>query len=236
MILKWLVRIFLIFLFVVLALFLLAAALPVPVDPELPREQWGVGASSVEPSFSGLQRAFPPTNEPAENPTTAEKVALGRLLFFDPVLSTGNDIACATCHHPDYGFADGLPLAIGRGGAGVGPERQGDVVLARNTPSLWNVAYRRHLFWDGRETSLEEQVLVPLTHADEMGAADTEELVSELEAIDAYGEHFANAFGDETVTLERVQQALAAFQRSLITVDLSFRRNPLLRVPRGAYL
>ncbi|MDX1686984.1 MAG: parallel beta-helix domain-containing protein [Candidatus Promineifilaceae bacterium] len=222
-VLKWLLRVAALLLLVVVVLFIVAAASPVPADPELPPEEWGTGASSVEPSYSGLEREFPPTNEPAGNPTTPEKAELGRLLFFDPILSAEDDLSCAHCHHPDYGFADGLPVARGRGGEGSGPRRQGGVELERNTPSLWNVAFRRFLFWDGREESLEEQTLVPLTHADEMGVADTDDLLSELAAIPEYEAGFADVF-DDGLTLENVKRALASFERTLISDDSPFDR------------
>jgi parallel beta-helix repeat protein len=171
-----------------------------------------------------LQREFPPLNQPADNPTTPDKVALGRLLFFDPVLSANDDIACATCHHPDYGFADGLPRGIGAGGTGAGPVRTGGASLARNVPGLWNVGYAKYLFWDGRVESLEEQVLTPLTHADEM-AADPDALVAELRATPEYAERFDAAFGDsDAVTIENMQRALAAFERTLISDASPFDR------------
>lgn len=219
--LKWLLRAAALLLLVVVVLFIVAAASPIPADPDVPPAEWGTGASSVEPSYSGLERAFPPTNEPAANPTTPEKADLGRLLFFDPVLSDENDLSCAHCHHPDYGFADGLSVAVGRGAEGAGPNRRGGVELERNTPSLWNVAYRQFLFWDGREESLEEQALVPLTHADEMGSADTDALLSELAAIPEYQEQFDAVFEDG-LTLDNVKRALAAFQRTLISDDSPF--------------
>ncbi|HSM58268.1 MAG TPA: parallel beta-helix domain-containing protein [Candidatus Sulfomarinibacteraceae bacterium] len=220
---KWLPRLLVVLLLVPVLLFLVAGASAVPADPQLPPEEWGAGASSVEPSYSGLQREFPPTNEPADNPTTPEKVALGRLLFFDPVLSADDDMACATCHHPDYGFSDGLPSAVGRGGEGAGPRRDGGALLDRNTPGLWNVAYEQALFWDGRVDSLEEQALTPLTHDDEMAAADEDALLAELSAIPQYAEMFEAAF-DDGLTMLNLQRALAAFQRTLISDDSPFDR------------
>lgn len=220
---KWIWRLLLLLVVVVGGLFLLAGASAIPRDPQVPPEEWGAGASSVEPSYSGLQRAFPPINEPPDNPTTPQRAELGRLLFFDPALSGSDDIACATCHHPDYGFADGLPVALGRGAKGDGAQREGGVPLARNTPSLWNVGYESILFWDGREESLEEQVLFPLTHQDEMGAADTDALLAELSGIPGYVERFDAAF-DDGITLLNVQRALAAFQRTLISDNSPFDR------------
>ncbi len=223
MIRKWAFRVLIVVFLGVVVLFLVAGASAIPADPHMPPEEWGAGASSVEPSYSGLQRVFPPTNEPADNPTTPQKAELGRLLFFDPVFSQDNDISCATCHHPDYGFSDGLAAAVGRGGAGIGPERAGGVRLARNSPGLWNVAYNSILFWDGREDSLEDQSLVPLMHRDEMGAADEATLVAELNEIAEYRLLFDAAFEDG-LTLQNVQRALAAFQRTLISNNSPFDR------------
>lgn len=224
MVKRWLLRIGGVLLLLLVILFVIGAATPIPEDAPVPPEQpGGPGASSVEPSYSGLQRAFPPVNEPADNPTSEAKVELGRLLFFDPLLSANDDISCATCHHPDFGFSDGLPLAIGAEGTGAGHERSGGRQLSRNTPGLWNVAYSQRLFWDGRESSLEAQLMVPLTHVDEMGAGDTAQLVAELEAIEAYQSLFAEAF-DDGITVENLQRALAAFERSLISSDSPFDR------------
>jgi cytochrome c peroxidase len=222
---KWLLRLLLVLLGVLVLLAIVAAALPIPADVAVPQDERGAGASSVEPSYTGLQRAFPPLNEPADNPTTPEKAELGRLLFFDPVLSLNNDMACATCHHPDLSFTDGRSQAMGAGGSGVGPERSGGISLLRNTPSLWNVGYTQALFWDGRESSLEAQSLIPLAHADEMGADDSEAIVAELQTIPQYVALFNQAFGsDSALTMENVQRALAAFQRTLISDNSPFDR------------
>lgn len=222
---KWLLTFVLAMGGLVLLLFVIAVLMPIKSDPVLLPEEYGAGASSVEPSYSGLQREFPPSNEPDDNPQTAEKVQLGQMLFFDPILSNNNDISCATCHHPDYGFADGLPQAIGAGGSGVAVERTGEVKLARNTPSLWNVIYQESLFWDGREASLEAQSLVPLTHVDEM-ASELNAMVAEVQAIPAYVEAFAHAFGggEEAVAIneENISKALAAFQRTLSSQNSPF--------------
>lgn len=220
----WLIRLGVGVLVLILGYCGTTALMPVPHDP-VP-EVTGAGASSVEPSFSGLQREFPPLNEPPDNPTTPEKAALGRLLFFDPILSANNDISCATCHHPDYGFADGLPRAIGAGGSGVGPNRTGGVELARNTPTLWNVGYATSFFWDGRSASLEEELFVPLTHPDEMGVDDPQALVDELRAIPEYVELFDQAFGggESAVSVENIQRAIAAFERTLISNMSPFDR------------
>jgi cytochrome c peroxidase len=130
----------------------------------------------------------------ARNPITPEKVEVGRLLFFDPVLSGDKRLSCATCHHPDLGFADGRRLGMGIGGEGFGPDRLGGKELARNTPSLWNAAFNEWQFWDGRVRTLEEQAAIPLTHADEM-AAEPDTVVADLRGIPEYVERFEAAFG-----------------------------------------
>ncbi|MEZ4518007.1 MAG: cytochrome c peroxidase [Chloroflexota bacterium] len=212
---KWFVGIIGAILLLVLGVFVVAALVPGPQDPQVDVATSGAGSSSVLPAYSGLQRAFPETNEPADNPTTAAAVELGHLLFFDPVLSENNDVACATCHHPDQGFSDGLPTAVGTTGTPV----------SRNALSLWNVAYEQSLFWDGREPSLEDQVNFPLTHPDEMGVTDVDGMVLELQAIPEYAAMFEEAFGGgDAVSAVNINRALAAFERTLISDDSPFDR------------
>jgi cytochrome c peroxidase len=161
---------------------------------------------------TGLDRPFPPLA--GEGPTP-ERAALGRLLFFDPLLSEDGTLSCAHCHQPGRAFTDGLPVARGRGGR----------PLARNTPSLWNVAFKERLMWDRRAASLEEQARIPLLAADEM-AADPERLVARLGAIPVYREGFAGAFPGEpeALTLENVTRALAAFERTLVSQSSRYDR------------
>ncbi|MEE9607824.1 MAG: cytochrome c peroxidase [Myxococcota bacterium] len=162
---------------------------------------------------TGLDRAFPPARG---EPPTAERVELGRLLFFDPVLSGDGTLSCGHCHRPDRAFSDGRPTARGSGGA----------PLARNTPSLYNVAFKHRLFWDRRAGSLEEQVRGPLFSADEMGA-EPGALLARLRAIPAYRERFARAFppaGDEAVSVENLARAIAAFERTLVSDDSRYDR------------
>lgn len=213
---KWLGRVVAALLLIFVAIFIVAAIMPPEADPAIDLENHGAGASSVEPSYTGLQREFPALNEPENNPFTDEKAELGRILFFDPILSENDDLACASCHHPDKGFGDGQAVATGASG----------IALARNAPTLWNVGYARNLFWDGRIDSLEGQVEVPLTHPDEMGVTDTDMLIEELVNIPDYVLLFDEAYGEgrQGITFENIQNALAAFQRTLITNDSPFDR------------
>lgn len=157
---------------------------------------------------------FPPIVAPPDNPTTAQKVELGRQLFFDPVLSASNAMACATCHHPDLGFSNGAAISPPRAGA-----------PGRNVPTVWNAAFNRHLLWDGRVESLEAQAVDPLTLPNEM-AATPSEIEAELRALPAYVELFDAAFGggEEAVTFDNVTRALAAFERTLLSSDSRFDR------------
>jgi cytochrome c peroxidase len=157
---------------------------------------------------------FPPIVAPSDNLTTPARVELGRHLFFDPALSASNAKSCATCHHPDLGFSNG---------AAVSPPRPG--APARNVPALWNVAYNRHLLWDGRSESLEAQAVAPLTLPNEM-ASTPQEIEARLRAIPAYVDRFDAAYGgdEQAVTFDNVTRALAAFQRTLLANNSPFDR------------
>jgi parallel beta-helix repeat protein len=193
---------------------------PVAADvPALP-------AAGHTPGDGGLRRPFPEMATRPENPTTPAKAALGRLLFFDPVLSGANDMSCATCHHPDLGFSDGRGQSMGKGGRGLGPERLGGAVIKRGAPTVWNAAFSSRQFWDGRARDLEDQARFPITSDKEMGQ-DPDELVRELGAIPEYVRLFAQAFpggAGPSVRFENVTHALAAFERTLVSDRSRFDR------------
>jgi cytochrome c peroxidase len=185
---------------------------------------------------------------PADNPTSPDRVALGRLLFWDPILSGQKDVACATCHHPDFGYSDGLALSIGTNGIGLGPSRAFAAghpaqPVKRNSQSILNVAFNglaarttatpatAPMFWDLRVQSLEAQALEPLKAADEMrGSAFPEDrsipaVVTRLNALPEYRRLFARAFGGTApVNEQNLGRALAAFQRTLIAMNSPFDR------------
>ena len=141
------------------------------------------------------------------NPITQARVDLGRRLFFDPILSADNSVACASCHRPEHGFAsaDGRPRGI-RG------QR-----LNRRAPTLLNRAYGQAFFWDGRTGSLEEQSLEPIANPVEMGSS-VAEAVKRLQASPDYRDRFAAAF-DDGVTGPNLGKALAGFERVLLRGD-----------------
>ncbi len=180
----------------------------------------------TEPA-TGLQKPFPRTIiQPEDNPTTPEKVELGRLLFFDPILSDDNTLSCAHCHHPDLGFSDGLPRSRGKGAKGAGTQRTGGIELPRGAPSLWNTVYNHRQFWDGRAQHLEEQARMVITTPEEVNA-DPQQLVEELKAIPEYRRLFDRAFGGkdgESITFKNITYAIAAFQRTLLSFNSRFDR------------
>lgn len=148
---------------------------------------------------------LPPVPVPDDNPLTAVKVELGEALFFDPGLSTERTLSCASCHRPGRYFADGKPLSTGFAG------QAGE----RNAPTLLNAAYAPQLLWDGRAFSLEEQVLYPVTHPLEMNTTP-EMVVAHVVATEPYPAMFRTAFGSEEITFERISQAIASFERTLL--------------------
>lgn len=186
---------------------------PPPYDPQNPE--------------TGLQKAFPTEIvQPADNLTTPEKVELGKLLFFDPILSDDNTLSCAHCHHPHLGFSDGLPRSLGRGGKGAGRTRTGGIELTRSAPSLWNTVYNHRQFWDGRAAHLEEQARMVITTPEEVNA-EPAELVRELKAIPEYRALFNKAFGGkdgESITFKNITYAIGAFQRTLVSFNSRFDR------------
>lgn len=190
--------------------FVVLGLLPVSADPVLAADQIVVGAQ-IRAEGHNL-----PTDFPAVSAVyTPEQQALGRLLFFDPVLSGKQTMSCATCHHPDLGFSNGKPTGIG----------SDDKPLARNVPTLYEVVYKASLFWDGRASSLEDQMHIPLTAANEM-AGDPAKIVADLKALPEYQALFAKAFPNQSdaVSFDNVKAALAAFERGLIAHNSPFDR------------
>lgn len=158
------------------------------------------GGSFDSPCESGLAGLV----QPASPGTNAEIVQLGRRLFFDRRLSVDQSTSCSTCHHPELAFTDGRRFPVGVHG------QLGD----RNAPSLYNLVYSKHIMWDGRTESLEEQVIIALTNPLEMGI--TEHLLQQRFRDDSV--EFAQLF-DQPLTLETIAEAIAAFERTLLLAD-----------------
>lgn len=185
---------------------------------------------------------------PANNAQGPAKVELGRLLFWDPILSGNQEVACATCHHPRFGYAEDLDISIGVDGAGLGPSRHfanADPIpfVKRNSQTILNSAFNgidpwgrydpatAPMFWDLRAEGLEAQAMLPIITLEEMrGRTYSEEdaldtIVARLRTISEYRSMFTDAFaGARPITAENLGRALAAFQRTLIANNSPYDR------------
>jgi len=149
---------------------------------------------------------------PESNPLTAEKIALGRRLFSDTILSADGNHACASCHDPKRAFTDVRPVAIGVFG------RKG----TRRVPTLVNRGYGSRFFWDGRAASLEEQVLQPIQNPNELGMS-IEEAVTRLSHDRSYGKQFHAVFSRHPNSQD-LARALASYVRTILSGDSPYDR------------
>lgn len=141
-----------------------------------------------------------------ENPLTRAKIELGRQLFFDPRLSKDSSISCASCHHPDFGYAKDTQFGEGVGG------QKGN----RNSPTAYNRILSSVQFWDGRAATLEEQAKGPIANPIEM--SNTHDVaVDYLKKIPGYELQFERVFPDEGLNIDTVAKAIASFERALVT-------------------
>jgi cytochrome c peroxidase len=156
---------------------------------------------------------LPPVVIPADNPPTAETIALGRRLFYDPILSADRSVSCASCHSPQFGFGDSRPVSEGVG------KKTG----TRHSPPVVNAAYYTVQFWDGRAPTLENQAEGPVQNPVEM--ANTLAAVEQrLNADPSYREQFAAAWGARPITYEMVEKSIASFERTVISGNSPFDR------------
>jgi len=156
---------------------------------------------------------LPPVITPPDNPQTPGKVLLGKMLYFDTRLSKDNTISCATCHDPALGWSDAGPTSTGIAG-----QRGG-----RRAPPVSNAAYSPLQFWDGRAPSLEEQAKGPIQNPIEMGNTH-DAMIKTVDFIPGYVEIFKAVFGAGPVTVDQVAQAIAAYERTIVTTDSPFDR------------
>jgi len=148
---------------------------------------------------------------PADNTLNSDRVALGKMLFFDPRLSGSKWISCATCHNPAMGWSDGLPTAIG----------DGMRVLERSTPTILNTAFNKLQMWDGRFRTLEEQALGPI-QADVEMHQDMKTLLKELGKISGYVSLFEKAYPGEGINEKTLAKAIASFERTVLSTESPF--------------
>ena len=157
---------------------------------------------------------LPPVPNPADNPITAEKVQLGRKLFFDRRLSSNNTVSCAMCHIAEQGFSQNeLRLPVGIEGKTV----------RRNAPTIYNTAYIERLFHDGREISLENQVWAPLLANNEMGNVSIGAVIERILGLDDYVDQFIRAFG-RGPDMQTIGMAFASYERVLVSGNSPFDR------------
>lgn len=162
---------------------------------------------------------LPPIPWPKDNPYSKKKSELGRLLYFDKRLSADGTISCASCHSISEDFADGRKVAIGIHG------RKG----SRNSQTVINSAYHKHLFWDGRAKSLEEQCLGPVANIKEMANTDNPHIAhfqcqTRIQNIEGYKQLFREVFGDENCTMQNIAKAIATFERTILSGNSPYDR------------
>jgi cytochrome c peroxidase len=148
---------------------------------------------------------------PADNPTTPEKAALGRQLFFDERLSGDGSRSCYSCHLCEKGLTDGLAKAVGAF----------NKQLPRSSPTLWNIGYHKEFYWDGRSPSLEKQAMAAWTGGN-MGAK-ADEIAAKLNTLPGYRSQFQKVFGADA-TPDNVVKAISAFERTIISGDTAWDR------------
>lgn len=167
------------------------------------------GAISTASAWEALPTTAP---APADNVTTAEKVDLGSMLYHDPRLSSTGTVSCASCHNTMLGGEDNRPNSMGVHGKTGG----------RSAPTVWNAAFNKVQFWDGRAASLEEQAAGPVTNPIEMGMENWDVVVSRLKTIPGYQRAFTEAFGPDSITKTNATKAIAAYERTLITPNSAY--------------
>ena len=180
-----------------------------PAPPEAPSWAWTLPAGLKEPAV------------PEDNPMSEDKVALGHELFMDKRLSVDGSRSCYSCHQNQLGNADGRARALG----------PGDKELARNTPTIWNVAYNGLLYWDGRAPSLEKQAIGAWKGGNMgVGEAGLAAKAAEIGALPEYADAFKRLFGlrnGEAVQPEHVAMALSAYERTLLCGDTPWDKSTM---------
>ena len=152
---------------------------------------------------------------PADNKMSAEKIELGKQLFFDPRLSVDGTVSCNSCHNVMASGTDNRPVSVGVMGKKGG----------RSAPTVWNSAFLTAQFWDGRAATLEDQAKGPILNPIEMGMPNEKEVVNRINEIPGYVAQFKTVFGGkEPVTYDNIAKAIAAFERTLITTSSPFDR------------
>jgi cytochrome c peroxidase len=168
-------------------------------------------AVAVDSARLGIFKALPPVMDSAANPITEEKVALGRMLYYDPRLSKGQDVSCNSCHELSKYGVDNQPVSDGdKGQKGT-----------RNAPTVYNAAGHFVQFWDGRAPTVEEQAKGPILNPVEMAMPNEKRALAVVDSMPEYVAAFQKAFPGEKnpVTFDNLAKAIGAFERRLVTVS-----------------
>lgn len=173
-------------------------------------------SASAVAMAEGQWLALPETAPaPADNPTTPEKVELGKMLFFDSRLSSNGTVSCFSCHNVMEGGDDHRTTSIGVHGQSGG----------RNAPTVWNAAFHSVQFWDGRAASLEDQSKGPPANPIEMGMSGLDAVSKRIADIPGYKAYFDKAFGSgDNISIDNIAKAIAAYERTLITPNSPYDR------------
>ncbi len=163
-----------------------------------------LGSISIANAWEVLPTQAP---QPLDNPSTPEKIELGKMLYHDPRLSSTGTVSCASCHNTMLGGEDNRANSMG-----VQAELGG-----RSAPTVWNSAFNKVQFWDGRAATLEEQAAGPVTSPVEMGMKNWDEVVARLKSISGYEKAFKDVYGENTISKDNATKAIAAYERTLIT-------------------
>ncbi|MBK7966194.1 MAG: c-type cytochrome [Bacteroidetes bacterium] len=153
-----------------------------------------------------------PNYDFSKNPIEKNKVNLGRVLFYDPILSENNSISCESCHSPYSAFTH-IDHALSHGIY--------DSISTRNSPALMNLAWKKSFMWDGAINNLDMQALAPITHPLEMGSS-IKKVVIKLQASKKYGQLYFQAYGDSIPTGEKTLKAISQFLLTLVSANSKY--------------
>lgn len=167
----------------------------------------------MEPGLFFVPKGWPkPVFDFSKQPLTQDKVFLGRVLFYDPILSRDSSVSCASCHspynafaHTDHKLSHGIRDSIG----------------TRNAPSLQLLAWQNYFMWDGAFTSLDEQSVFPVTHPAEMGE-NTDRLLLKLRRSPMYAELCMQAYGDRTMGIDRMKESIRQFLLTIVSTESKY--------------
>ena len=185
-----------------------ATALPLVAVLLAAAEPQGAPSAGIRVPLGLLPLTFP-----EDNPYSAEKAELGRLLYFDRRLSADGSLSCASCHDPKFAFTDGAAVSTGIKGQKGG----------RSAPTVINRGYGMLQFWDGRAGSLEDQAKGPIANPIEMGMPH-EAMIATLKRIQGYRGMFKKSFGTEDFTVDHVAKAIATFERTVLSGNAPYDR------------